>query len=65
VSENRAFHVRLDHERVMRVRISGHFAGKRLRTEIERCRTCGGVLLSVNQTEERRMTFNPAQVRPA
>jgi uncharacterized protein with PIN domain len=48
---DRAGHIR--HVRVLRTHISGHFAGKRLRTEIERCRTCGGELLSVNQTEER------------
>jgi hypothetical protein len=42
------------HERVARVRTSGQFAGKRLRTEIERCRTCHGLLLSIYQVEERR-----------
>jgi hypothetical protein len=30
------------------------FAGKRLRTEIMRCTTCGGVLVSLEQTEARR-----------
>jgi hypothetical protein len=31
----------------------GSFAGKRLSTEIVRCRSCGGVLLSVDQVEVR------------
>jgi hypothetical protein len=44
----------LRHVRIVRTRISGHFAGKRLHTEIERCRTCGGLLLSVNQVEIHR-----------
>lgn len=39
-----------NHKRVLRVRTSGHFAGKRIRTEIERCKQCGGLLLSVEQT---------------
>jgi hypothetical protein len=46
-ASHRASHT--SHKRVLRIRVSGHFAGKRMRTEIERCKTCSGKLLSIVQ----------------